>query len=129
MIENTGNLLRRWPSLTIWIVALYRWDTELKYRGISHCQGINWELKEPTNTKLQLSRDNHSSQLCSNILPLTTAANLLYHANLMAGSTESFRRPTSTNDLCHRLSLAGQPSTQNVVGRQPTARSAKDLKA
>ncbi|OTA03630.1 hypothetical protein A9Z42_0041340 [Trichoderma parareesei] len=47
----------------------------------------------------------------------------------MAGSTESFCRPTSTNDLCHQLSLAGQPSTQNVAGRQPTARSTKELKA
>ncbi|KAL7824146.1 NACHT domain-containing protein [Trichoderma gracile] len=48
----------------------------------------------------------------------------------MADSTESFRPPTSTNDLYHRLSLAGQPSTRNVAARQPpTARSTKELEA
>ncbi|KAL7914834.1 NACHT domain-containing protein [Trichoderma velutinum] len=40
----------------------------------------------------------------------------------------NFCRPSSTDELCRRLSLAAQPLKQNAAGRQPT-RPAKELEA
>ncbi|KAK4075450.1 uncharacterized protein Triagg1_4571 [Trichoderma aggressivum f. europaeum] len=47
----------------------------------------------------------------------------------MASSREGSCRPTCTDDLCRRLSLAAQPSKQDAAERQPTARSARELQA
>ncbi|UKZ46507.1 hypothetical protein TrVGV298_000712 [Trichoderma virens] len=47
----------------------------------------------------------------------------------MAVPREIFCRPTSVEDLCRRLSLAVQPLKRDAAGRQPTARSAKELEA